>query len=123
MEIYALFDVNNSQSQMPPISSQTTLLGPSDNDGVPLNTLDNDGESTNTSQQSCGTHASDSLDPDAKRRERLERERVYARKRRQKRADRLKYLETYASDLQTEIDFLKRRNAELEQELIYHRGI
>jgi hypothetical protein len=53
----------------------------------------------------------------------LERERVSARKRRQKRADRLKYLETYASDLQTEIAFLKRRNAELEQELIYRRGI
>jgi hypothetical protein len=125
MEIYALFDVNNSQSQSqtPPISGQTTLLDPLDNDGVPLNTLDNDGESTNTSQKSCGTYASDSFDPDAKRRERLERERVSARKRRQQRADRLKYLETYSSDLQTEIAFLKRRNAELEQELIYRRGI
>jgi hypothetical protein len=108
MEIYSLFDVNNSQSQAPPISGQTTLLGPLDNDGVPLN----------ASQQSCGPYARDSFE----RREKLERARVYARERRQKKADRLKYLEVYASDLETQIVILKRRNAELERELMYRHG-
>jgi hypothetical protein len=112
MEIYSLFDVNNSQSQAPPISGQTTLLGPLDNDGVPLN----------ASQQPCGPYARDRFDPDARRREKLERERVYARERRQKKADRLKYLEVYASELETHIVILKRRNAELERELMYRHG-
>ena len=110
MEIYSLFDVNNSQSQASPISGQTTLLGALDNDGVPVNA------------SQCGPYARDSFDPDAKRREKLERERVYARERRQKKADRLKYLEVYASELETQIVILKRRNAELERELMYRHG-